>query len=72
MSSFKFISNTAYIDFLANTCGVDIHKPSLERMANLAMALVENDVVTIPSRVGSYFDQAITNIIGRTWRKIGF
>ena len=68
----KFISNTAYVDFLANTCGVNIHKPTLERMANLISNLMDNELNTIPSRAGSFFDQAVTNVIGKAWRKIGF
>lgn len=67
----KFISNTAYMDFLANTCGVNIHTPHFERMLSIVQSLIENSATTIPSRISTSFDQAITNLIGKAYRKIG-
>ena len=67
---FKFVANTAYMDFLANACGVNIHKPYFERMVAVTAALIENRTVTIPNRIGTSFEQGLTNIIGKMWSKV--
>lgn len=67
VDTYKFVCNTTYMDFLANTCGLNIHKPYAAKILATYGALVKHDVLTFPTRIATRFDTGISNAIGRLY-----
>lgn len=62
---FKIVENTAYLDFLANTSGLNIGQMEMFRKAKLASYLLQSSVKNIPSRMWSRLQQGGSKLAGK-------
>ena len=61
------VSNTAYMDFLANMSGINIAKQEPFRQAQMYIYLTRSFFGNIPSRLVTGLDQAISRKLARLW-----
>ena len=64
------VNNTAYQDYLANLAGLNILQTELGRKVKLSYYLTSSYVQNIPSNIGLRFDESLSRIIGKLWRKV--
>lgn len=57
----NFLKNTAMIDYLANTCALNINKEQLERSIDLYMMLYTDKIKSIPNNNFTRLEQSISN-----------
>lgn len=62
------VSNTAYMDFLANTAGLNINQMQIGRRTKMFYYLMKNSINTMESTASTRFDQAISKIIGGIYK----
>ena len=65
------LSNIAELDYIANSCGININEPEIGRTIKMAMALGFTDKIqdkvtmNIFGGISQYFNQKIQNIFGK-------
>lgn len=67
----KFVKNTSYMDFLANTCGLNLFQVPITRSIRMWQWLTRNKMATIPSRIRTKFDQTVLDVMGKAFKLIG-
>ena len=63
----NIVSNTSYMDFLANMAGLNIGQMEIGRRIKMYYYLTKTNVATIPSRLYTRFDQAISRVMGNLY-----
>jgi hypothetical protein len=58
------VQNTAYMDFLANNCGLNIAQMEIGRRVQMFYYLTKGNIADIPSSLMSIFDQGVSGIMG--------
>lgn len=64
------VSNTAYMDFLANMAGLNIAQMEIGRRIKMYYYLNQTNIKQIPSRVFTKFDNGVTNLMGKLYNKL--
>ena len=64
----NIISNTTYMDFLANMAGLNIAQMDMGRRISLAYYLTKTTLATYPSGIKSQLDQTISRFIGKMYQ----
>ena len=72
MSSFSdhvssVVSNTSYMDYLANMAGLNIAQMEVGRKIKMYYYLQRNNLASTPSRIFTKFDQGVSNLIGNLY-----
>lgn len=64
----KFINNTPFLDFIANSCGVVLSQPEIMRKATMMGVLFQNKATKVPRNIQMGLNQAmsraLSNFIG--------
>lgn len=63
----NIVSNTSYMDFLANMAGLNISQMEIGRRIKMYYYLTKTNVATIPSKLYTRFDQAISRVMGNLY-----
>lgn len=63
----NIVSNTSYMDFLANMAGLNIGQMEIGRRIKMYYYLTKTNVATIPSKLYTRFDQAISRVMGNLY-----
>lgn len=53
--------NTCYMDYIANSCGVNINLPDIERSAKMYLMLIKNRITDIPNNIWNAVQQGFSN-----------
>lgn len=61
--SMKFINNTPFLDFIANSCGVVLSQPEILRKVTMAGMLFENKFTKIPRNIQMNVNQTISRVL---------
>ena len=64
------VSNTSYMDFLANMAGLNIAQMEIGRRIKMYYYLSRTSLTSIPSRVYTRFDQSISKLMGRLYNRL--
>lgn len=64
------VSNTAYMDFLANMAGLNIAQKEVDRRITMFYYLTKTRLTQIPSQLFTRLDQSISNIIGNLYQRL--
>ena len=57
-----FMANTCLIDYLANTCGININKPEVQRMLEIYIKLHTDKLKDLPSNIFLKMNQNASNL----------
>lgn len=68
----KFVNNTCLMDYLANSCGVNINKPELLRSLDIYMNQVGITFTQWPNRVWRGFQESLSNSMLNIYNGIKF
>ena len=63
------VTNTAYMDFLANMCGLNINEMEITRRAKMFTMLTKSRINELPSTAATRFDQAMSRLIGNLYKR---
>ena len=56
-----FVTNSILMDYIANTCGININQMDIQRSLEIYYILVSTKVVQLPNRIVRQFQEAIDN-----------
>ena len=57
----NFVTNNILMDYVANTCGININQMDIQRSLEIYYILFTNRVVNLPNRISRHFQDAIDN-----------
>lgn len=60
-----FLKNTPFVDFLANSVGININKPALFRTMSMYGSMTGTNITSVPSNIGRDFSQYLSNAASR-------
>ena len=63
----QIVSNTSYMDFLANMAGLNIAQMEIGRRIKMYYYLTKTDITQIPSKIHTRFDQSISKLMGKAY-----
>ena len=66
----NFVTNNILMDYIANTCGININKLDIERSLEIYYILFSNRITSLPNRVMRQFQNAIDNYGMRLYDKV--
>lgn len=64
-----FVTNNILMDYIANTCGININQMDIQRSLEIYYILVRNKLVQLPNRVTRQFQDAIDNYVYKLYDK---
>lgn len=64
-----FLKNTAMVDYLANTCSLNINKEEIQRTIDLYLMLYTDKVKSAPNRVYTKFSEDLQNLALSNYEK---
>lgn len=64
------LKNTAMMDYLASTCGIDVNKAEIKRTIEMFLILYKNNITMRPSMWGSTIQQDILTIMNSAYRSL--
>lgn len=64
------VSNTSYMDFLANMAGLNIAQMEIGRRIKMYYYLTQTSITQIPSQTFTRFDQSISKLMGSLYDKL--
>lgn len=67
----KFMNNTSLMDYLANTCGLNVNKPELTRTLEIYLMLKTNRIVNMPNTVFTNLTNELTNTVANLYKSFG-
>lgn len=62
-----FVSNSILMDYIANTCGVNINKMDIQRTLDIYLILTSNKMTDIPNKIHSKLQTSIDNMATRVY-----
>ena len=63
----NIVKNTAYMDFLCNMAGLNIAQMEMGRRIKMRLYFSNMKIKDIDNRIFGWFDNQISNVIGRFW-----
>ena len=63
----NIVKNTAYMDFLCNMAGLNIAQMEMGRRIKMRLYFSTMQIKDIDNRIFGWFDNQISNVIGRFW-----
>ena len=58
----NFVTNNLLMDYVANSCGININQMDIQRSLEIYYILFTNRIVNLPNRVSRYFQDVIDNL----------
>lgn len=58
----NFMNNTCLTDYLANSCGININKPEVQRTLEIYLMLHKNKIKNIPNNIFTKLEQTASNL----------
>lgn len=64
-----FMNNTSLMDYIANTCGININQPELQRTVSVWLMLRSNKFTDIPSNIWTKVQNETSNLVMDIYNK---
>lgn len=68
----NFLNNTCLTDYLANSCGININKPEIQRSCEMFLMLNKNKITNIPNNIFTSLEQFASNVYQNLYNKTLF